>query len=274
MRRPTMLTWLGLATLMATGLSGCLVTQKRYDADMASLRAEMAEHDRKCADEASAARKACDDAATAAKSRHDGELRSLTERKDAELATTRKALDECTSRGGDAAKKYAACQLERDEARQRLVRVESSIRKVKDALQAMQAAGKLQVRERRGFLVIALAGDILFDSGKAKLKDDARPVLLELAEVLKTLPDRLFQVAGHTDNAGAEDTNWGLSMERALNVVKFLIKEGGVDGKNLSAGGYAMYQPIQDNATDEGKKSNRRVEFLLMPNLSELLDVQ
>jgi chemotaxis protein MotB len=88
------------------------------------------------------------------------------------------------------------------------------------------------------------------------------------------MPDRLFQIAGHTDDRGKEEANWALSVERALSVVTFLIKEGGVNSKALSAGGYASFQGVADNSTDEGRQKNRRVEFLLVPNLGELLTLE
>lgn len=268
--RSSILTRTATAALLTCGvLAGGCVRQSIYDADMSRLKGEMATQAKKCTEDADAAGKKCTDEKTAA----DGASRDALQQRDEQISMTKKALDECTNRGGDAGKKFAACQVERDEARQRLARVESSINKVRDALKVMSDAGKLQVKVQNGFLVIALAGDILFDSGKSKLKDEAKPVLGELASVLKGLPGRLFQVAGHTDTNGAEDLNWDLSMQRALTVVKFLIKDGGVDGKGLSAGGYAMYQPVNDNGTDDGKRGNRRVEFLLIPNLSELLNV-
>lgn len=254
---------------LAVLATGCISTS-RHETEMAGLRGEMDKAAKKCSADLEAARGQCAEDATKADAASKAALQKLTDERD----VTKKALDECTNKGGDAAKKFASCQIERDEAKQRLARVEASINKVRDALKVMSDAGKLQVKVQRGFLVIALQGDILFDSGKSKLKDEAKPILGELAGVLKSLPDRLFQVAGHTDNTGAEDLNWDLSMQRALTVVKFLIKDGGVDGKNLSAGGYAMYQPVTDNSTDEGKRGNRRVEFLLIPNLSEILNVQ
>lgn len=255
----------------AVALSACGVPKEQYDKDLNDLKASMTQ---KSAEELAAARAACDQN-TADRDAAYANAKAEAARKAAdEYATVKKALDDCANKGGDSSKKLAACSIERDEARQKLQRVESSINKVRDALGAMSAAGKLQVKVQRGFLVIALQGDILFDSGKSDLKADAKPVLLELAAVLKSLNDRLFQVAGHTDNAGAEDLNWNLSMQRALTVVKFLIKDGGVDGKNLSAGGYAMYQPVADNGDDAGKKQNRRVEFLLIPNLSEILNLK
>ena len=261
-----------LALCVSTlAVTACGIPKEQYDKDLADLNATLSQ---KAADDLAAAKAACDQTladhdAACASAKSDASRKSADE-----LASVKKALDDCTNKGGDSAKRLAACSIERDDARQKLQRVESSINKVRDALSAMSAAGKLQVKVQRGFLVIALQGDILFDSGKSDLKADAKPVLLELANVLKALPDRLFQVAGHTDNAGAEDLNWNLSMQRALTVVKFLIKDGGVDGKNLSAGGYAMYQPVADNGTDDGKKGNRRVEFLLNPNLSEILTLK
>ncbi|MSP92079.1 MAG: hypothetical protein EXR79_09815 [Myxococcales bacterium] len=187
---------------------------------------------------------------------------------------TKKALADLTAKGGDCAKSLVACQADANDSRSKLERVTASIAKVRDALKVMSDAGKLQVKVARGFLVISMSGDILFDSSKFELKEEAKAVLSELAGVLKSMPDRLFQVAGHTDNAGADDLNWKLSMQRALSVVQFLIKTGGIDGRALSAGGYGPFQPVADNSQDGGRQSNRRVEFLLIPNLTELLNVK
>ena len=255
--------------VLAAASAACGIPKDAYDRDIAALKQKGVE------DADAAAKRHADEKsrAEAAEAKAQAE-KDRADKGDTDLSATRKALDECTSKGGNSSKSLAACQIERAELQAKLDRVSASVNKVREALQAMSDAGKLQVKVARGFLVIALQGDILFDSGKSKLKEDAKPILLELAAILKSLPDRLFQVAGHTDSAGAEDLNWDLSMQRALTVVKFLIKEGGVEGKNLSAGGYAMFQPVADNGTDQGKQTNRRVEFLLIPNLAELLNVQ
>lgn len=250
---------------VALASQGC-VMQSKYDKDLADLNATLARNKADDAAALAAANKLCADDKAAQQAAAKDEQAKAAE----ELAKVKKDLDACVSAGGDKGKALAECQKDRDNAKDRLARVQSSIDKVKNALQAMAAAGKLEVKERNGFLIIALAGDILFDTGKAKLKDEANGVLRELAAVLKAMPDRAFQVAGHTDDQGDEDKNWALSMDRALTVVRFLIKEG-VAGKAVSAGGYAFYQPTADNATPELRAKNRRVEFLLMPNLSELL---
>ena len=255
-------------TLLASVAAGC-VSSSRYDEDMA-----------KCKEDGATALKSAQDKA---KQQWESEHAKLNEtitwsqketaRADgvsADLKVTREALDECTNKGGKGAQDLAACQIERKSLLEKLGKVQKMIANVKDALKSMSDAGKLQVKIERGFLIIALQGDILFDSGKATLKPDAKPVLLELGAVLKAMPGRLFQVAGHTDSQGDPTFNWQLSVDRAMTVMNFLIKEAAVDGANLSAGGYASNQGVAGNDTPEGRAKNRRVEFLLQPNLSDI----
>ena len=252
--------------LLAGMFASACVSQTKYDKDTGDLKSLMAA-DKKAAEEAAAAaQQKCTDEKTAMSAT----CKEAADKAAQDLLVAKRDLDACVAAGGDKGKALQQCVRERGEVSDKLARVQASIDKVRQALQVMAAAGKLEVKVDRGFLIIALAGDILFDTGKAKLKDDATPVLRELAAVLKSMPDRLFQVAGHTDDQGEEEKNWGLSTERAVTVVRFLIKEA-VSGKTLSAGGYAFYQPAADNTTPEGRQKNRRVEFLLMPNLSELL---
>ena len=100
--------------------------------------------------------------------------------------------------------------------------------------------------------------------------------LAELAGILRTIKDRDFQIAGHTDNVPIRTrqfpSNWELSTARAVSVVKFL-QESGVGPTHLSASGYAEFQPAANNETKEGKAANRRIEIVLMPNLNELPDL-
>ncbi len=154
----------------------------------------------------------------------------------------------------------------------RLQKIESNISAVRQKLQKLVDSGKLKVNVARGFLIIELQSDILFDTGKSDLKPEAKPVLAELAAALQGLSDRRFQVAGHTDTTGADALNWRLSVARAVSVVETLVADG-VPAKNLSAGGYGPHMPVASNDTDDGKKRNRRVELLLLPDLGELLNL-
>jgi len=141
---------------------------------------------------------------------------------------------------------------------------------------------KVQIRKNR--IVIQLPGDVLFDSGKETLKKEGKDILLKVAEVIskdRGLMSRTYQVAGHTDNktyTGVFKDNWGLSAMRAREVLVFLTTPptngGGLPGPNWSAVGYGDTDPVADNGTDDGRKLNRRVELVVMPNVEEMIDLK
>ena len=84
--------------------------------------------------------------------------------------------------------------------------------------------------------------------------------LKRVARVLTKLKGSHFQVAGHTDNVGNDNWNIGLSLRRAYTVRNFLIAQG-VAPERITARGYGPYEPIADNATEDGRAMNRRVEL-------------
>lgn len=136
--------------------------------------------------------------------------------------------------------------------------------------------GNLSLMVRDGRMVLQLPNDVLFDSGRTELKPAGKKALEAVAEVMKTLKSRQFQVAGHTDNVPIRSapfaSNWELSSGRALGVVHFLIGKG-VDPQVLSAAGYSDVDPVVKNDTPENKKKNRRTEITLQPNIDELVKV-
>ncbi len=115
-----------------------------------------------------------------------------------------------------------------------------------------------------------MVDEVLFDSGVATLKPAGRAVLEIVAAVLASA-NRAIQVHGHTDNVPIQGrlaerfpTNWELSAARAVNVVRFLEKAG-LDPTTLSATGLSQYRPRESNDTDSGRRTNRRIEILLVP---------
>lgn len=119
-------------------------------------------------------------------------------------------------------------------------------------------------------LVITMTNDILFDSGKSKLKKDAQPVLKKIAVVLnENVADRDVGVEGHTDNVPIKHSNWKsnweLSATRATSVLHYLIDECQVAPERLSAIGYGEYRPIESNDAKSGRARNRRVEIIILP---------
>ena len=134
-------------------------------------------------------------------------------------------------------------------------------------------AGKLKVKIVDGRMVVELATDVLFDSGSAKLSDAGKAAIVEVSQVLATIGERSFQVEGHTDNvpiATAQyPSNWELAAGRALTVMKTMI-ESGMPAARISAASYGDQRPVKANDTDEGKAANRRIEIVLVPDLSGL----
>lgn len=167
----------------------------------------------------------------------------------------------------------AAARARQEADRARL----EAMRRMAAAFRDMVAAGQLRVRIVRGNMVVELPEGILFDSGRANLREAANATLEQVATVLASVPNRNFLVAGHTDNVPVSrrsryDSNWELSAARGVAVVRFL-SEHGLTAERLAAAGYADTQPVASNSEDEGRAQNRRIEIIVLPNLDELPDL-
>ncbi|MCB9758148.1 MAG: OmpA family protein [Candidatus Omnitrophica bacterium] len=121
-------------------------------------------------------------------------------------------------------------------------------------------------------LVITFLAEVLFDSGKAKLRDSALETLSKVTGVLNTtVKDLNIGIEGHTDNVPITKSNWKsnweLSTARALSVLHYMAGEQGLDPNRLSATGYGEYRPVADNSTSAGRQKNRRVEIVIIPRI-------
>ena len=162
------------------------------------------------------------------------------------------------------------------EAAERRAAAEARVKEFKDLLSRFQKlidAGQLKVKIVDGRMVVVLATDILFASGKADLSDAGKTAIGEVGKVLATIGERNFQVEGHTDNVPIQTdkfpSNWELASARAIIVVKTLTGAG-VPATRVSAASFAETHPVADNAAPEGRASNRRIEIVLVPDLSQL----
>jgi chemotaxis protein MotB len=149
----------------------------------------------------------------------------------------------------------------------------AQFRKLVTQFKALTDAGKLQVEIRENRMIVRLGDKILFDPGKTDLKPEGKDALTQVTAVLKGLPNRNFQVAGHTDNVPIKSkrfrSNWDLSTARAVEVTNFMIGAG-MEPKRLSAAGYADQSPVAPNDTTDNMAKNRRIEITLVPNLDDL----
>jgi chemotaxis protein MotB len=135
-------------------------------------------------------------------------------------------------------------------------------------------SGKLEVVLRHGRMVVKLPAGVLFDSGSAELSKDGKGALREVAAILNRVKGRRFMVAGHTDNvpvvaSSPFKNNLELSTARALTVAQHLVASG-MNPARLVAAGYSQYEPVQPNTREAGRRENRRIEIVLMPNVTEI----
>ena len=109
---------------------------------------------------------------------------------------------------------------------------------------------------------------VLFASGDAMLNETVYAILDGITHIARK-NDLAVQVEGHTDNMPIETeafpSNWELSTMRAVNILRYMEKNGGLPAKRLVAIGFAEYRPAADNATPEGRQKNRRIEIIFRP---------
>ena len=160
-------------------------------------------------------------------------------------------------------------RLAKEEEITRLTRTQEELSK---SLQDEIAKGNITIQQVRDRLTINMVDRVLFDSGQAQVKPAGVKVLKQVSDILKTVTDKQIRIEGHTDNVpissklqGHFKTNWELSTARATTVVRYLIDQGSVNRRHLSAVGYADTQPRASNDSEEGRSSNRRIEIVLYP---------
>lgn len=102
-----------------------------------------------------------------------------------------------------------------------------------------------------------------FESGKATLKPEAYQVLDDLVDYLKRKEDERIEIGGHTDNVGKAEANLLLSANRANAVRDYLINKG-IAADRLTAKGYGLTMPVEDNDFEEGRQANRRTEVKIL----------
>lgn len=111
---------------------------------------------------------------------------------------------------------------------------------------------------------VVTLGDVLFDTGQARLLPSGNRNLIRLAEVMKGNPMATAMIEGHTDSVGSANSNYALSQRRA-NAVKAALVNLGVPANRLSTQAMGPDMPAADNSTASGRQMNRRVEIIFAP---------
>lgn len=144
-----------------------------------------------------------------------------------------------------------------------LARQREQLKRERDALASRLSGALSQVaatkHTARG-TVTSLSG-VLFDTGKATIKPEAKITLAKLAGVMLVFSKTTMQIEGHTDNVGSDATNMKLSEDRAKAVRDFLETQG-IASSRMSSLGKGPTNPVAPNDTPEGRAQNRRVEIV------------
>lgn len=160
----------------------------------------------------------------------------------------------------------------REQKRQTEARV-AEFKKLLDSFKSLIDAGKLKVKVVRGRMVVELPSDVLFASGSIELSEAGKSAVNEVGQIFVTMKDREFQVEGHTDDQPIRTarfpSNWELAAGRAIAVSQILIKAG-VSPTQVSAASFADNRPVASNATPQSRAQNRRIEIVLVPDLSKV----
>lgn len=280
---------MSIRKLLAVGLCGAFITGCGYSED--EWQAQLAKYG-----QLSQKQKSTEEERQKAQAELDKAQKQIADLKDqlqkmgVNLDTINQQLEQTGSTNKQLAKNVEDLQQAIKEYQERaaqLERIKQRFEQLRAKLQKLTELG-LKVEIRRNRMVIRLPGDVLFNSGDDKLSKEGDKVLDAVADVIrndKQLAGRYFQVAGHTDNkplkGGRFGDNWGLSAMRARQVLLYLVAPvdakdggGGLNAEHLHAAGYGDTDPVAKNDSDDGRKQNRRVELVLMPDVEEMLDLK
>jgi len=111
-------------------------------------------------------------------------------------------------------------------------------------------------------LKLAIPSDISFDTGRADIKANLRPILDQFANGLANQPKSEVRIVGYTDNVGSDALNQPLSVNRAASARDYLVSKG-VSSQRVVIDGRGDKDPISDNTSEAGRAKNRRVEIFL-----------
>lgn len=163
----------------------------------------------------------------------------------------------------DAAEQMERAQTERSEQLAELIQ---------EAVNEDNLSGSIDIQFTSQYVQLTMNGAILFDSGKAELKEEIYPLLNHLGVILEKYASHTIEIEGHTDNVPIHSSKYAnnneLSSDRALSVFDYLVENTNLDPANIKTSGRGEYVPIADNSTPEGRAANRRVEIRIYHELS------
>ncbi|MBO5451152.1 MAG: flagellar motor protein MotB [Lachnospiraceae bacterium] len=163
-------------------------------------------------------------------------------------------------------------EYEQQMAEKQLEESEQLAEKVEEAIDESQFANEIDVDFTSQYVSLTLNGALLFDSGSADIKEEAKPVLDKIGQILSRYAESTVEIEGHTDNVPIHNSRFAdnneLSSFRALSIFNYLMETTFLDPAKIKHSGRGEYVPVADNSTDQGRAQNRRVEIKIYHSLS------
>lgn len=125
------------------------------------------------------------------------------------------------------------------------------------------------------YVSLDLNGALLFEEGKADIRDDAADFMKKITSILKKYQNCIVEVEGHTDNVPIHNSNYQsnryLSTARATKVYEYITDNTDFPDQNLKVAGYGESRPVASNDSEEGRSKNRRVTIKIYNQLNSEL---
>lgn len=150
---------------------------------------------------------------------------------------------------------------------QKLQENEERVEAIEEALRENEIADEVEISFTAQYVKLTMNGGLLFDSGSAQLKEEAKQIVDKVGLILERYGEGTIEIEGHTDNVPINSaqypSNEELSSARALSVFYYLLENTLLDPVGIKHAGMGERVPIADNGTPEGRSRNRRVEILI-----------
>lgn len=149
---------------------------------------------------------------------------------------------------------------------------EEMAEKIDEVLKERNLDKEVDIEFTAQYVQLTLNGALLFNSGSVEIKEEAMPLMNQLAIILQRFSEGNIEIEGHTDNVPMSGSKYSnndeLSSGRALSVFYYLEQNTALDMSRIKHSGRGEYVPIADNSTEEGRAKNRRVEIKIYNSLS------
>lgn len=148
---------------------------------------------------------------------------------------------------------------------QSLKESEEMAEQIQKGLESAGIQNQVELDFTSEYVLLTLDGALLFDSGKAEVREGMLPLIEKIAKIIELYTKNIIEIEGHTDNVRMSSEKYPdndvLSMYRALNVKNYILSVADLNRANIKFSGRGDNVPIADNSTVEGRARNRRVEI-------------